>query len=79
MARLKFLFLNMFFVLMIYFWAMAGLVMVTEIKTSAAENITSGIVSDEETLRPVAPRRDINGQRLAPLDTDSDLPPFWSR
>lgn len=79
MARLKFQFVNLFFVLLIYFWALIGLVMVTELKSSAAIDTTSEVVSDEGPARPIAPRRDISGQRLAPLSIDSDLPPFWSR
>jgi hypothetical protein len=79
MARLKLQVLNLFFVLMIYFWALTGLVMITELKSSAAEYITSEVVSDGEAARPIAPRRDITSQRLAPLDIDSAVPPFWSR
>jgi hypothetical protein len=79
MARFKFQFVNLFFVLMIYFWALIGLVMVTEFKSSAAEETTSVVVPDERPARPIAPRRDITDQRLAPLSIDSRLPPFWSR
>ena len=79
MAQVRLLLLNIFFVLMIYFSAMAGLVMVTELKTSAAENIASRGVSEVESARPVAPWRNISSQRLAPLEDDSSLPPFWSR
>jgi hypothetical protein len=79
MARLKYQVLNLFLILMIYFWALTGLVMVTELKTSAAEYITSEVVSEGEASRPIAPRRDITSQRLAPLDVDSGVPPFWSR
>ena len=79
MVRIKFLILNLFFVLMIYFWALTGLVMVTELETSAAEHITNEVVSGEESSRPVVPRRDITSQRFAPLDVDGAVPPFWSR
>ena len=79
MARLKFQFVNQFLVLMIYFLALIGLVMVTELKSSAAEDTTSAVVLDEGPARPIAPGRDITGQRLAPLSIDGDLPPFWSR
>ena len=79
MARLKFQFVNLFFVLMIYFWALIGLVMVTELKSSAAEDTTRVVVLDEGSARPIAPRRDITSQRLAPLSIDNDLPPFWNR
>lgn len=79
MTRIKFKILNIIFVLMIYVFTISALLIMGEMRSSAASGVDVAAPAQVEQLRPIAPQRDVSTQRIAPVTLDDELPPFWSR